>query len=34
LSDPSLAQKLVDDRAANVATVQAQNDRVQAELGS
>lgn len=34
LSDPSLAQKLVDDRAANAATVQAQNDRVQAELGS
>ena len=34
LSDPSLAQKLVDDRAANAATVQAQNDRVQAELES
>ena len=34
LSDPSLAQKLVDDRAANAAIVQAQNDRVQAELGS
>ena len=34
LSDPSLAQKLVDDRAAIAATVQAQNDRVQAELES
>lgn len=34
LNDPSLAQKLVDDRAANEANVQAQNDRVQAELGS
>lgn len=34
LNDPSLAQKLVDDRAANQANVQAQNDRIQAELGS
>ncbi len=33
LNNPSLAQKLVDDRAANQANVQAQNDRVQAELG-
>ncbi len=34
LNNPPLAQKLVDDRAANQANVQAQNDRIQAELGS
>ena len=34
LNDPVLAQKLVDDRTANEEKVQAQNDRVQAELGS
>ncbi len=33
LNNPPLAQKLVDDRAANQANVQAQNDRIQAELG-
>ena len=33
LADPALLKRLDDDRAANVAKVQAQNDKLQAELG-